>query len=119
VDHFGDLAPECATAYYKYGCALFWKAQQESDFLGGPVSKVKEQQAEKADPSGSELPPGFCAFCICPPILVLSRVGLFTKMKSVWSQGRSGAGGVFTFIDAAAMNDWRWYHRSKACGFAA
>jgi hypothetical protein len=59
VDHFGDLAPECATAYYKYGCALFWKAQQESDFLGGPVSRIKEQQAGKADPSGSELPPDF------------------------------------------------------------
>ncbi|GAQ81363.1 hypothetical protein KFL_000780250 [Klebsormidium nitens] len=52
VDHFGELAPECATAYYKYGCALFWKAQQETDVLGEPMTKIKQQAAEKADPSG-------------------------------------------------------------------
>lgn len=34
VSHFGELAQECASAYYKYGCALLYKAQEEADPLG-------------------------------------------------------------------------------------
>ncbi|KAL3813562.1 hypothetical protein ACJIZ3_014830 [Penstemon smallii] len=37
--HFGELAPECVNAYYKYGCALLYKAQDESDPLGDMPKK--------------------------------------------------------------------------------
>ncbi|MCD7448860.1 hypothetical protein HAX54_046954 [Datura stramonium] len=33
VGHYGELAPECINAYYKYGCALLYKAQEEADPL--------------------------------------------------------------------------------------
>ncbi|XP_024364543.1 uncharacterized protein [Physcomitrium patens] len=38
VRHFGELAPECATTYFKYGCALFDKLQEEADPLGETVN---------------------------------------------------------------------------------
>ncbi|XP_010263825.1 PREDICTED: nuclear autoantigenic sperm protein [Nelumbo nucifera] len=45
VAHYGELAPECATAYYKYGCALLYKAQEESDPLATvPKKEVDSQQ---------------------------------------------------------------------------
>ncbi|KAJ0981752.1 hypothetical protein J5N97_010007 [Dioscorea zingiberensis] len=34
VAHYGELAPECASAYYKYGCALLFKAQEEAGSTG-------------------------------------------------------------------------------------
>ncbi|KAG1368529.1 protein HGV2 [Cocos nucifera] len=34
VAHYGELSQECASAYYKYGCALLYKAQEEADPLG-------------------------------------------------------------------------------------
>ncbi|MCO5547483.1 hypothetical protein L7F22_000933 [Adiantum nelumboides] len=33
--HYGELAFECAFTYFKYGCALLYKAQSETDPLGG------------------------------------------------------------------------------------
>lgn len=39
VAHYGELAPECASAYYKYGCALLYKAQEEADPLGSVPKK--------------------------------------------------------------------------------
>ncbi|KAK9054067.1 hypothetical protein SSX86_025143 [Deinandra increscens subsp. villosa] len=46
VAHYGELAPECVRAYYKYGCALLYKAQEESDpLVSGSVSK-KELSSE-------------------------------------------------------------------------
>lgn len=33
VAHYGELAPACATAYYNYGRALLYKAQEEADPL--------------------------------------------------------------------------------------
>eukprot|EP00249_Psilotum_nudum_P008917 c21592_g1_i1 orf=89-1633(+) len=38
VGHYGELAPECALTYCKYGCALLYKAQAESDALNAPRS---------------------------------------------------------------------------------
>ncbi|THU48118.1 hypothetical protein C4D60_Mb09t22840 [Musa balbisiana] len=35
VSHFGELAQECASSYYKYGCALLYKAQEEAEPLEG------------------------------------------------------------------------------------
>ena len=32
-----ETALECAPSFYKYGAALFWKAQDESDILGNQV----------------------------------------------------------------------------------
>ncbi|CAN0864392.1 NASP-related protein sim3 [Linum grandiflorum] len=39
VKHYGELAPECITAYYHYGRALLVKAQEESDPLGAMPKK--------------------------------------------------------------------------------
>ncbi|KAK7406614.1 hypothetical protein VNO78_08243 [Psophocarpus tetragonolobus] len=33
VAYYGELAPECVHTYYKYGCALLYKAQEEADPL--------------------------------------------------------------------------------------
>ncbi|PSR88015.1 hypothetical protein CEY00_Acc31045 [Actinidia chinensis var. chinensis] len=44
VVHFGELAPECVNAYYKYGCALLYKAQEEADPLGTVPKKEGESQ---------------------------------------------------------------------------
>ncbi|CAM8909473.1 unnamed protein product [Rhodiola kirilowii] len=43
VQHYGELAPECVKAYYKYGLALLYKAQDEADPLGsGPKGEPQE-----------------------------------------------------------------------------
>ncbi|CAN6459922.1 unnamed protein product [Victoria cruziana] len=41
VEHFGELSPECAQTYYKYGRALLYKAQDENELLalGDAVTK--------------------------------------------------------------------------------
>lgn len=46
VSRFGELAPECVNAYYKYGCALLYKAQEEADPLGNVPKKESESQQE-------------------------------------------------------------------------
>ncbi|KAM1179387.1 hypothetical protein ACFX2J_018432 [Malus domestica] len=48
VAHFGELAPQCVNAYYKYGCALLYKAQEETDPLGAVPKKEGESQQESA-----------------------------------------------------------------------
>ncbi len=32
-----ELAPECASAYYRYGSALLYQAQDNADVFGGPL----------------------------------------------------------------------------------
>ncbi|CAA0814337.1 Tetratricopeptide repeat (TPR)-like superfamily protein [Striga hermonthica] len=44
VAHFGELAPECVNAYYKFGCALLYKAQEEADPLGSVPKKEGASQ---------------------------------------------------------------------------
>ncbi|KAL2552089.1 Tetratricopeptide repeat (TPR)-like superfamily protein [Forsythia ovata] len=39
VAHYGELAPECIQSYYKYGCALLYKAQEEADPLAAMPKK--------------------------------------------------------------------------------
>ncbi|KAL2348446.1 hypothetical protein Fmac_002446 [Flemingia macrophylla] len=39
VDHYGELAPECVHTYYRYGCALLYKAQEEADPLADVPKK--------------------------------------------------------------------------------
>lgn len=48
VARFGELSPECVNAYYKYGCALLYKAQEETDPLGAVPKKEGESQQESA-----------------------------------------------------------------------
>ncbi|CAN1343507.1 NASP-related protein sim3 [Linum perenne] len=51
VKHYGELAPECITAYYHYGRALLFKAQEESDPLG---SMPKKEDGESKQVSGKD-----------------------------------------------------------------
>lgn len=45
VAHFGELAPECASTYYKYGCALLYKAQDEADPFNENAALAKKAEA--------------------------------------------------------------------------
>ncbi|KAI3840380.1 hypothetical protein MKW92_014066 [Papaver armeniacum] len=60
VSSFGELSPECASAYYKYGCALLYKAQEEADPLGSVPKKETEpqQNSDKGSSSKSVLGEG-------------------------------------------------------------
>ncbi|KAF0908290.1 hypothetical protein E2562_024704 [Oryza meyeriana var. granulata] len=62
VAHHGELAPECVSTYYKYGCALLYKAQDEADPLGNvPKSSSNEESVKSTtnkDDSGSSKAPG-------------------------------------------------------------
>ncbi|CAL9168315.1 unnamed protein product [Musa hybrid cultivar] len=79
VSHFGELAQECASSYYKYGCALLYKAQEEAEPLGnfpkGPPTSVEKAKTSsctvesgssskasvdnsKETPVGKEVPDG-------------------------------------------------------------
>ena len=46
VTHYGELAPECAISYYKYGSALLYKSQEEADPLVN-VPKNAPRNSEK------------------------------------------------------------------------
>ncbi|KAK3015355.1 hypothetical protein RJ639_005627 [Escallonia herrerae] len=46
VAHYGELAPECVNAYYRYGCALLYKAQEETDPLGSVPKKEAKSQSD-------------------------------------------------------------------------
>jgi HAT1-interacting factor 1 len=46
--HHGELAKECASAYYKYGCALLYKAQEETDPLGNMPDKTANAEEGKS-----------------------------------------------------------------------
>jgi len=44
VSHYGELSPECVHTYYKYGCALLYKAQEEADPLADVPKKEDGSQ---------------------------------------------------------------------------
>ncbi|CAM0948015.1 unnamed protein product [Alopecurus aequalis] len=48
--HYGKFATECASTYYKYGCALLYKAQEVSNLSGeeGEVLGLSEEMLEIA-----------------------------------------------------------------------
>lgn len=46
--HHGELAKECGSAYYKYGCALLFKAQEETDPLGNVPNKSANAEKGKS-----------------------------------------------------------------------
>lgn len=52
AEHFGELAPQCISAYYKYGRALLYKAQEEADPLGSmPKKEGAPQEDSREDTS--------------------------------------------------------------------
>nr|ACG24569.1 TPR domain containing protein [Zea mays] len=48
ASHYGELAPECASTYFKYGCALLYKAQEESDVLGNVPKSLPNEDSVKS-----------------------------------------------------------------------
>lgn len=48
ASHYGELAIECVDSYYKYGCALLYKAQDEADILGSVPKKEQEKAQDSA-----------------------------------------------------------------------
>ncbi|XP_038902205.1 NASP-related protein sim3 [Benincasa hispida] len=46
--HYGELASECVKLYYKYGCALLYKAQEEADPLGAVPKKEGESDKDES-----------------------------------------------------------------------
>ncbi|KAJ1287548.1 hypothetical protein BS78_02G018500 [Paspalum vaginatum] len=51
TSHYGELAPECASTYYKYGCALLYKAQEEADPLGNVPKSIPNEESVKSTAS--------------------------------------------------------------------
>lgn len=49
VTHYGELAPECVNAYYQYGRALLYKAQEEADPLGAVPKKESEGSKQNSE----------------------------------------------------------------------
>uniref|UniRef100_A0A0E0AFD1 F-box domain-containing protein n=1 Tax=Oryza glumipatula TaxID=40148 RepID=A0A0E0AFD1_9ORYZ len=62
VAYHGELAPECVSTYFKYGCALLYKAQDEADPLGNVPKSSSNKESMKSttnkDDSGSSKTPG-------------------------------------------------------------
>uniref|UniRef100_A0A452Y480 Uncharacterized protein n=4 Tax=Aegilops tauschii subsp. strangulata TaxID=200361 RepID=A0A452Y480_AEGTS len=59
VAHYGELAPECASVYYKYGRAFLWKAQKATNPLGnlpekGTISKAHSEERENSNGEDQE-----------------------------------------------------------------
>ncbi|ONK60146.1 uncharacterized protein A4U43_C08F14870 [Asparagus officinalis] len=49
VAHYGELSPECAIYYYKYGSALLYKSQEEADpLVNVPKSAPKNPDKDKS-----------------------------------------------------------------------
>ncbi|KAL4459220.1 hypothetical protein ABPG75_014085 [Micractinium tetrahymenae] len=44
TQHHGELAPECASAYYRYGAALLYQAQDSGDVFGAGVKEGEEEE---------------------------------------------------------------------------
>ena len=44
-----DQAPECGSAYYRYGAALFYKAQDEADVFGDNLQGAAEAHDAQVD----------------------------------------------------------------------
>lgn len=57
-----DLAPECASAYYRYGAALLYQAQDSGDVFGAGVKEGEEEEEEEGGAAGEAEgePPGAC-----------------------------------------------------------
>lgn len=49
---YGELAPECLNAYYQYGRALLYRAQEEADPLVS-LPKKEDEYEQGSDKDGS------------------------------------------------------------------
>lgn len=60
-----DLAPECASAYYRYGAALLYQAQDSGDVFGAGVKDGEEEEEEEGGAGEAEGEPqgGACKLC--------------------------------------------------------
>ncbi|KAL0914659.1 hypothetical protein M5K25_015025 [Dendrobium thyrsiflorum] len=61
VANYGELSSECASSYYKYGSALLYKAQEETDPLGDIPKNTqrnsnKDESAANMEEGGSSVP---------------------------------------------------------------
>lgn len=54
TEHYGDLAPECASAYYRYGAALLYQAQDSGDVFGAGVKDGEEEEEEEGGAGEAE-----------------------------------------------------------------
>ncbi|MBA0768996.1 hypothetical protein Gotri_017764 [Gossypium trilobum] len=78
VAHHGELATECIKAYYLYGRALLYKAQEEADPLGSVPKEGEAQQDAKKEGSFKN---------------VLTRETSVASVSSTSEQDGSGKGG--------------------------
>eukprot|EP00242_Pyramimonas_sp_CCMP2087_P017310 CAMPEP_0198198564 /NCGR_PEP_ID=MMETSP1445-20131203/2031_1 /TAXON_ID=36898 /ORGANISM="Pyramimonas sp., Strain CCMP2087" /LENGTH=341 /DNA_ID=CAMNT_0043868167 /DNA_START=86 /DNA_END=1107 /DNA_ORIENTATION=+ len=54
-EHYGDAAPETASTYYKYGCALYYKAVEDTGVFGSNVpEQVGDEDEENAEEENAE-----------------------------------------------------------------
>lgn len=44
---YGEVAPECAYTYFKYGTALFYKSQEDADVMGSDNAVKVAAEAKK------------------------------------------------------------------------
>ena len=69
--HATELAEECGACYHRYGAALFYRAQEESDVFGKPL----RQAALSAEPQGAAGPAGAHHQCLTHRSASLRRSG--------------------------------------------
>ncbi|PSC74146.1 TPR domain containing [Micractinium conductrix] len=54
AEHYGELAPECAPAYFRYGSTLLYQAQDSGDVFGGGVQEEEEEEAPEPPAAGNK-----------------------------------------------------------------
>lgn len=60
-----DTDIRCASTYFRYGAALFYKAQDEQDVFGAPLQAAAAETADAAEAEESESGVLYgCTFCI-------------------------------------------------------
>ena len=58
-----DVDIKCASTYFRYGAALFYKAQDEQDVFGAPLQAAAADTAEAAEAEDDES--GELQTCTC------------------------------------------------------
>ena len=52
-----ETAEECGTAYYRYGAALFYRAQEEQDVFGDDMRSAAQERDTKVCPHSKVMLP--------------------------------------------------------------
>ena len=80
--HIADVDIRCASTYYRYGAALFYKAQDEQDVFGASLQAAAADTAEAAEAedeeSGSCKPLRCMYTCTTPPLCMPSHCTSYT-----------------------------------------